>query len=1310
MRGSRGWVLLVLALGTLAPEAEAARPRPGPARRPTSFRLLARSMDALTVNRVFCGLFSGGQICVDSTGSGNVPGGVWPRGTADGYIFNSGFQLAGIIGGSKADNPWAGDTTGAFFFDPRGPTANVEQVQPLYNASDPDDLANWPAAALVPAGDATETYFDPVLRGTPSASQGDVWWLTWDGNPLLNQNRAHPLGVLLEQRGMAWNGPFGNEDIIYFIFTIYNITSTRPGDYAGVRPAMREILLRKAQEFQTKNNAAFGVTLPAGGYSLNRLYVAFAADMDVGDAAQNYSSVNVPFALGYTYQHDFPQLDLWTFDPSIFSAPFFPGVGLAGVKYLGTPRDSLGREVGLTLYGNTANEAFTGVRGFDDAQNVLQLYRYLSAHLDPAQGDGACNTGDPQVTHICFINQGEPADIRFFQSTGPFTLPPGGSQSVAVAYIFAAPVAAVDCSAGCHVRPGDPTLLGDASRMAAGVNTIDSIAGYQGLSDANGDGRVDQHEFQTVPGSLLGKALVAQAVFDGGFLVPFGPAPPEFFLVPGNDQVTVLWRPSATETAGDLFFPQANAPTVTPPGGASMPNPQYDPNYRQYDVEGYRIYRGRVDSPTRLHLVAQFDHRGTFIRDFTGQVNPTPGCAPELGINGGCPVPFDPPVPGIASATFIDVPLVGDVVQVKRDERSALATGDALILQADTAITGAESGCLRSGDAEQCHLRDTGVPFAFVDHGVRNDLRYFYAVTAFDVNSFSSAPSSLESPRTTKPVTPASPASNYESSAVLKVTLAGRGQVLDTAAALPTLDPATGRFNGPSPPANGFALGLAELVREVLDGPGSVSLTLDSLHLGSAYEHGAGEPGDPATWFLTVAAGGTSIRVQVPVAQDQTSGAQTNFTYFDATRVDQEQAARFGGGGAFGLSGRLELDLPGNYYTSAWGRGCLNHAAGFVAAGTSGCEYNGPRWFDGPSPQRNETRADPQAGHPPSDAAPGPMADLNNAGELTGVSTIQMPHSYETAEAGYRVVEGVLGTAQRAADFNLYWGLNGRIDSVVDATHNVPVPFDSLELAGSWGVLNQAATETAGSFDERPAVLTTMDFTCVEPLRSSAAVQASYRCAAGPYHLRRMAVPGPVAIWDQAATNAKTTSVRPGTGFALYLAGNIAIFELTGGLPAAGTVWSLRTYVGAISGGRGAAGDRGPYVFATQRRPLTAVGVELRLDYEVVNRTVAPSRNDLSRVHTVPDPYYVMSKYEATTANKILKFVNLPERAIIRIYSSSGILVALLEHRSDTHGGSEDWNLRNRNEQVVASGVYFYHIESGGARRVGRFTVVNFAE
>jgi len=112
----------------------------------------------------------------------------------------------------------------------------------------------------------------------------------------------------------------------------------------------------------------------------------------------------------------------------------------------------------------------------------------------------------------------------------------------------------------------------------------------------------------------------------------------------------------------------------------------------------------------------------------------------------------------------------------------------------------------------------------------------------------------------------------------------------------------------------------------------------------------------------------------------------------------------------------------------------------------------------------------------------------------------------------------------------------------------------------------------------------------------------------------------------------------------------------------------------------------------------------------VVNQVAATTKDDLTRVHTVPDPYYVTSQFEQTTDTKIIKFVNLPADCIIRIYSSSGVLVDLVEHHSETFGGAEDWNVRNRNNQIVASGVYFYHIEAGDARRVGRFTVVNFAQ
>jgi hypothetical protein len=154
----------------------------------------------------------------------------------------------------------------------------------------------------------------------------------------------------------------------------------------------------------------------------------------------------------------------------------------------------------------------------------------------------------------------------------------------------------------------------------------------------------------------------------------------------------------------------------------------------------------------------------------------------------------------------------------------------------------------------------------------------------------------------------------------------------------------------------------------------------------------------------------------------------------------------------------------------------------------------------------------------------------------------------------------------------------------------------------------------------------------------------------------------------------------------------------------------MRSYIGWINGGNGAAGAEGPYSFTPQVRSFSALGATVALNFNATNAVQAPTATNLSQVHTVPDPYYVTSAFEQTTDAKIIKFVNLPNKAIIRIYSSSGVLVSLLEHNSTTFGGSADWNVRNRNNQVVASGVYFYHIEAGDARRVGRFTVVNFAQ
>jgi hypothetical protein len=182
----------------------------------------------------------------------------------------------------------------------------------------------------------------------------------------------------------------------------------------------------------------------------------------------------------------------------------------------------------------------------------------------------------------------------------------------------------------------------------------------------------------------------------------------------------------------------------------------------------------------------------------------------------------------------------------------------------------------------------------------------------------------------------------------------------------------------------------------------------------------------------------------------------------------------------------------------------------------------------------------------------------------------------------------------------------------------------------------------------------------------------------------------------------KTTAA--GNGFIFYLNGHFFLMRMTA-LPADGSVWHARFFAGYIRG-TAAAGD---YEFGSAVRPPAVPGLRAVLSYTGTNFDAeVASDSVLDRVHTVPDPYYVTSGLEVTPTQKVIKFVNLPAKAAIRIYSLSGVLVDVLEHNDPTGGGEETWNVRNRNQQFVASGVYFYHVETpDGNEKIGRFTVVN---
>jgi hypothetical protein len=308
----------------------------------------------------------------------------------------------------------------------------------------------------------------------------------------------------------------------------------------------------------------------------------------------------------------------------------------------------------------------------------------------------------------------------------------------------------------------------------------------------------------------------------------------------------------------------------------------------------------------------------------------------------------------------------------------------------------------------------------------------------------------------------------------------------------------------------------------------------------------------------------------------------------------------------------------------------------------------------------------------------------------------------------------------RAADIRVYWGAPGVVDSVIDLTHDVPLPYSDT-LGAGWAILNTVNTG-AGSQDGRSGVLTPADWMCIQPFFSIIPGSQGFFHCTTLRHTSRVALLGATAVGvgdNQSVTNAGSWknpgNNNGGQGFSMYVAGTITFFGQMAALPTA-THWTLRSYSGAVFGGKGSSattfnpGNIGPYRFISKPRPMTAVGAEVVFRWSVDQVTTHATQADLSLVHTVPDPYYVTNGFESDPTHKVIKFVNLPSRAIIRIYSLSGVLVRVIEHNSGVNSGAEDWDVRNSGGRLVANGVYFYALESGEARRVGRMTIVTLGQ
>lgn len=117
--------------------------------------------------------------------------------------------------------------------------------------------------------------------------------------------------------------------------------------------------------------------------------------------------------------------------------------------------------------------------------------------------------------------------------------------------------------------------------------------------------------------------------------------------------------------------------------------------------------------------------------------------------------------------------------------------------------------------------------------------------------------------------------------------------------------------------------------------------------------------------------------------------------------------------------------------------------------------------------------------------------------------------------------------------------------------------------------------------------------------------------------------------------------------------------------------------------------------------------------YQVISqRGYADTTKQKLNVKVVPNPYIVFNGWEKTSEQRNIKFTHLPNSCKIRIFTTAGDLVKVIEHK-DTNkqpldeGGTATWDLVNDYGQLIASGVYLFHVESKNGEFTGKFMFIH---
>ncbi len=176
--------------------------------------------------------------------------------------------------------------------------------------------------------------------------------------------------------------------------------------------------------------------------------------------------------------------------------------------------------------------------------------------------------------------------------------------------------------------------------------------------------------------------------------------------------------------------------------------------------------------------------------------------------------------------------------------------------------------------------------------------------------------------------------------------------------------------------------------------------------------------------------------------------------------------------------------------------------------------------------------------------------------------------------------------------------------------------------------------------------------------------------------------------------------------FRIYIRGGYVYIRDPNQEISAGDTFTVE--MGGVSGPR----DGDEFLLTTKEETLDAENIEA----------------DLGKIRVVPNPYFVTNRAVLSEGTDKIFFTHLPPHCTIRIYTLAGELVRTIEHESDASyhpdvasddrslqgdkGGTATFELLNRYNQALASGIYIYHVEARDesdtvvGNKIGRFAII----